>query len=47
MDKLKSSLLSYISSLTAPHCEFPGVDRGMKQTYLYRWYPLIQAQLDR
>jgi len=33
-----------ISFLTAPHCQFRGVDQGMKQTYLYLWYPLFQAQ---
>jgi hypothetical protein len=24
-----------------------GVGQGMKQTYLYLWYPLFQAQWDR
>jgi hypothetical protein len=41
---LKSSLLSF---LTAPHCQFRGVGQGMKQTYLYLWYPLFQARWDR
>ena len=27
-------------------CRFRGVDQGMKQTYLYLWYPLFQAQWD-
>ena len=26
--------------LTSPHCHVLGVDQGMKQTYLYLWYPL-------
>jgi hypothetical protein len=29
------------------HCQFRGVCQGMKQTYLYLWYPLFQAQWDR
>jgi hypothetical protein len=33
-----------ISFLTALHCLFRGVGQGMKRTYLYRWYPLFQAQ---
>jgi hypothetical protein len=40
-------VLSQISFLTAPRCQFRGVDQGMKQTYLYLWYPLFQAQWDR
>ena len=36
-----------VSLLTAPHCQFRGVCQGMKQIYLYRWYPLFQAQWDR
>ena len=24
-------------------CQFRGVGQGMKQTYLYLWYPLFQA----
>jgi hypothetical protein len=36
-----------VSFLTAPHCQFRGVGQGMKQTYLYLWYPLFQAQWDR
>jgi hypothetical protein len=35
-----------VSFLTAPHCRFRGVGQGMKQTYLYLWYPLFQAQWD-
>ena len=30
-----------VSFLTAPHCQFRGVGQGMKQTYLYLWYPLL------
>jgi len=26
---------------------FEGVGQGMRQTYLYLWYPLFQAQWDR
>jgi hypothetical protein len=26
---------------------FLGVGQGMKQTYVYMWYPLFQAQWDR
>ena len=36
-----------VSFLSAPHCQFRGVGQGMKQTYLYMWYPLFQAQWDR
>jgi hypothetical protein len=36
-----------VSFLTDPHCWFRGVGQGMKQTYLYLWYPLFQAQWDR
>jgi hypothetical protein len=35
------------SFLTAPHCRFRGVGQYMKQTYLYLWYPLFQAEWDR
>jgi hypothetical protein len=47
MGKLKSSLLSYSFVLNLPHCQFQGAGQGMKQTYLYLWYPLFQAQWDR
>jgi hypothetical protein len=30
-----------------PNCRFRSVGQGMKQTYLYPWYPLFQAQWDR
>jgi hypothetical protein len=33
-----------VSFLTDPHCRFRGLGQGMKQTYLYLWYPLFQAQ---
>jgi hypothetical protein len=36
-----------VSFLTDPHRRFRGVGQGMKQTYLYLWYPLFQAQWDR
>jgi aspartyl/asparaginyl beta-hydroxylase (cupin superfamily) len=36
-----------VSFLTAPHCQFRDVCQGMKQTYLYLWYPLFQAQWNR
>ena len=36
-----------ISFLTPPQCQFRGVGQGMKQTCLYMWYPLLQAQWDR
>jgi hypothetical protein len=35
------------SFLTAPHCRFWGLGQGMKQTNLYLWYILCQAQWDR
>jgi hypothetical protein len=39
----KMEIFSFVVSfLTAPHCQFLGVDKGMKQTYLYLWYPLFQ-----
>ena len=47
MGKLKSSLCRKVPFLTAPHCLFWGVGQEMKQTYLYLWYPLFQAQCDR
>ena len=36
-----------VSLLISPQCQFRGVGQGMKQTYLYLWYPLFQAQWDR
>jgi hypothetical protein len=33
--------------LTDLHSQFRGVGQGMKQTYLYLWSPLLQAQWDR
>jgi hypothetical protein len=36
-----------VSFLTDPRCRFRGVGQGMKQTYLYLWYTLFQAQWDR
>ena len=33
-----------VSFLTTPQCQFRCVDQGMKQTYLYLWYSLFQAQ---
>ena len=36
-----------VSFLTEPHCRLRGVGQGMKQTYLYLWYPLFQAKWDR
>jgi hypothetical protein len=36
-----------VSFLTYPHCRFRVVCQGMKQTYLYLWHPLLQAQWDR
>ena len=35
------------SLLTGPHYKFRGVGQGMKQTYLYLWYPLFQDQDSR
>jgi hypothetical protein len=32
------------SFLTAYHSKYGGVVQGMKQTYLYLWYPLFQIQ---
>ena len=34
-------------SLQTPSCQLRGVGQGMKQTYLYLWYPLFQAQWDK
>ena len=47
MGKLKSILCRIFSFIIAPHCQVRGVCHGIKQTYLYMWYPLIQAQWDR
>jgi hypothetical protein len=44
---IASSSGSNVSFLTDPHCRFLGVGQGMKQTYVYMWYPLFQAQWDR
>ena len=44
MGKLKHPFCRKVSFLTAPHCQFRGVGQGMKQAYLYLWYPLFQAQ---
>jgi hypothetical protein len=44
---IASSSGSNVSFLTDPHCRFRGVIQGMKQTYVYLWYPLFQAQWDR
>ena len=34
-----------VSFLTVSRCTFRGVCIGMKQTYLYLWYPVFQAHL--
>ena len=36
-----------VSFLTDPHCRFRGVGQGIKQIFLYPWYPLFQAQWGR
>ena len=36
-----------ISLVTTPHFQFRGVGQDVKQTYLYLWYPLFQAQCYR
>ena len=45
--KLKLSLLCQVSFLAASRCQFRGIGQGMKQTHLYLWYPLFQAQWGR
>ena len=35
------------SRVTAPHCQFRGVGQCLKQTLLYLWYHLFQAQWAR
>ena len=47
MGKLKSSPCRKVPFLTAPHCLFWGVGQETKQTYLYLWNPLLEAQCDR
>ena len=47
MGKLKSIRCRIFSFFIAPHCQVGGVGHGIKQTYLYMWYPLFQAQWDR
>jgi hypothetical protein len=47
MGKLNHLFCRKVSFLTNPHCRFRCVGQGMKQTYLYLWYPLFQAQRDR
>jgi hypothetical protein len=46
---VKIEIISFVvvSFLTASHCQCRGVGQGMKQTYLFLWYPLFQAQWDR
>jgi hypothetical protein len=44
---IASSSGSNVSFLTDPDCRFRGVSQGMKQNYVYMWYPLFQAQWDR
>jgi hypothetical protein len=39
--KIKEAIPILYSFLTAPHCQFRGVGQGMKQIYLYLWYPLF------
>ena len=46
-ENLKHLFCRKVSSLAALHCQFRGVGQDMKQTYLYMWYPLFQAQWDR
>jgi hypothetical protein len=36
-----------VSFFTTPHCQFRCVGHVMKQTYLYVWHTLFQAQWDR
>jgi hypothetical protein len=40
----RSILCRIFSFFIAPHCQVRGVGHGIKQTYLYMWYPLFQAQ---
>ena len=47
MGKLKHLFCRKVSFLTDPHCRFRDVGQCMKQTYLYMWYPSLQAQWDR
>ena len=43
--KVHNGEIEIISSfLTDPHCQFRDVGQGMKQTYMYLWYSLFQAQ---
>ena len=46
-ENLNNLFCRNVSFLTALHCQFRGVGQGMKQTYLYLWYPLFQVQWDR
>jgi aspartyl/asparaginyl beta-hydroxylase (cupin superfamily) len=36
-----------VSFLTRHYCQFQDVGQGIKQSKLYLWYPLFQAQLNR
>jgi hypothetical protein len=38
----RETICSVTSFLTGSHCQFRGVGKGMKQTFLYLWYPLFQ-----
>jgi hypothetical protein len=41
--KIEIISLVVVSFLTTTHCQFRGAGQGMKQTYLYLWYPLFQV----
>ena len=43
----KSSLSSLSFVRNRQHSQLRGVGQGMRQTYLYLWSPLFQAQWDR
>jgi len=47
-EKIKISfIVKFHSEPTSPsHCQCRGGGQGMKQTYLYLWHPLFQAQWD-
>ena len=46
-ENLNNLFCCKVSFLTGPYWQSRGVGQGMKEIYLYLWYPLFQAKLDR
>ena len=46
-ENLNNIFCRKVSFLTVTHRQFQGIGKGMKQTYLYLWYPLFQAHWNK